>query len=139
VEPGGSTQQHRGLRAVADPGLAALELAQLLGELAQRTCAALGGDDCTIVLTDGSAFGSRHKKLQSLAHRAIENAEVVTGPEGAAVPLRADGIVHGAVAAGTKHLSDDDLEVLQLVGNRAALAIEHASALGAERIARHRP
>jgi len=138
VEPGGSTQQHRGLRAVADPGLAALELAQLLGELAQRTRAALGGDECTIVLTDGSAFGSEHEKLQRLTHRAIESAEIVTSPEGAAVPLRADGIVHGAVAAGTKHLSDDDLEVLQLVANRAALAIEHASALAAERRARHR-
>jgi signal transduction histidine kinase len=138
VEPGGSTQQHRGLRAVADPGLAALELAQLLGELAQRTRAALGGDECTIVLTDGTAFGSERDALQRLAHRAIENAEMVTSRDGAAVPLRTDGTIHGALAARAKHLSDDDLAVLQLVANRAALAIEHASALRAERLARHR-
>ncbi|HEY8408747.1 MAG TPA: GAF domain-containing protein [Gaiellaceae bacterium] len=138
MEPGGSTQQHRGLRAVADPGLAALELAQLLGELAQRTRAALGGDECTIVLTDGTAFGSERDALQRLAHRAIENAEMVTSRDGAAVPLRTDGTIHGALAARAKHLSDDDLAVLQLVANRAALAIEHASALRAERLARHR-
>jgi signal transduction histidine kinase len=138
VDSGGSTQQHRGLRAVADPGLAALELAQLLGELAQRTCVALGGDECTIVLTDGSAYGSDHGELQSLAQRAIEGAEVVTSPDGAAVPLLGGGAVHGAVAAATKHLADDDLDVLQLVASRAALAVEHATALGAERVARHR-
>jgi signal transduction histidine kinase len=138
VEPGGSTQQRRGLRAVADPGLAALDLGHLLGELAQRTCAALGSDNCTIVLSDGSAFGSEHDQLRSLAHRAIESAEVVTSPDGAAVPLLAAGLVHGAVAAATKHLSDDDLEILQLVAHRAALAVEHASALSAERLARQR-
>jgi GAF domain-containing protein len=115
-----------------------LELAQLLGELAQRTRAALGGDECTIVLIDGAAFGSERDALRRLARRAIEGAELVTSRAGAAVPLRADGAIHGAVAAGTKHLSDDDLSVLQLVANRAALAIEHASALSAERLARHR-
>jgi len=115
-----------------------LELAQLLGELAQRTRAALGGDECTIVLTDGAAYGSERDALRRLAQRAIEGAELVTSLDGAAVPLRADGTIHGAVAAGSKHLSDDDLAVLQLVANRAALAIEHASALSAERIARHR-
>jgi signal transduction histidine kinase len=138
VEPGGSTQQQRGLRAVADPGLATLEPAQLLGELAERTCAALGGDDCTIVLSDGSAFGSERDQLLSLARRAIESGEVVTSPDGAAVPLLAAGVVHGAVAAATKHLSDDDLEVLRIVAQRAALAVEHASALGVERLARQR-
>jgi len=138
VEPGGSTQQHRGLRAVADPGLATLDLGQLLGELAQRTSAALGGDECTIVLGEGSAFGSEQGELRSLARRAIESAEVVTSPDGAALPLLAAGAVHGAVAAATKHLSDDDLEILQLVANRAALAVEHASSLSAERRARGR-
>jgi len=112
VEPGGSTQQHRGLRAVADPGLAALELTPLFEELAQRTRAALACDDCAIVLTDGSTFGSGQDELRQLALRAVESAEVVTSPEGAAVPLLAVGAVHGAVAAATKHLSDDDLEVL---------------------------
>jgi signal transduction histidine kinase len=138
VEPGGSTQQHRGLRAVADPGLGALDLGQLLDELAQRTCAALAGEECTIVLSDGSAFGSDHDGIRQLALRAIESAEVVTSPDGAAVPLLSSGAVHGAVAAATRHLSDDDLEVVQLVANRAALAVEHASALSAERRARRR-
>jgi signal transduction histidine kinase len=138
VEPGGSTQHQRGLRAVADPGLAALELAQLLPELAQRTRAALGGNECAIVLTDGSVCGSKHEQLRQLALRAIESTEIVTSPDGTAVPLLSSGSVHGAVAAATKHLSDDDLEVLQLVASRAALAIEHASALNAERLARQR-
>jgi signal transduction histidine kinase len=138
VEPGGSTQQQRGLRAVADPGLAALDLAHLFDELAQRTCAALGGEECAIVLSDGSVFGSNQDALRRLALRAVESAEVVTSAEGAAVPMLSSGAVHGAAVAATKHLSDDDLEVLQLVASRAALAVEHASALGAERLARHR-
>ena len=138
MEPGGSTQQQRGLRAVADPGLAALDLAHLFDELAQRTCAALGGDECAIVLTDGATFGSDREALRQLALRAVESAEVVTSPEGAAVPMLASGAVHGAAVAATRHLSDDDLEVLQLVASRAALAVEHASALGAERLARQR-
>ena len=138
MDSGGSTQQHRGLRAVADPGLAELDLAQLLGELTARTCAALGSEECAIVLADGSAYGSEHTSLRRLAGRAIESAAVVTAPDGAAVPLLARGAAHGAVAAGTTHLSDDDLEILQLVASRAALAVEHASALRDERLARHR-
>jgi GAF domain-containing protein len=138
VESGGSTQQFRSLRAVSDPGLAELDLAQLLGELAARTCTALGGDECAIVLTDGSAYGSDRVDLHELARRAIEGAEVVTSVDGAAVPLLMRGSVQGAVASAARHLSDEDLEVLQLVASRAALAIEHASALGAERVARHR-
>jgi signal transduction histidine kinase len=90
------------------------------------------------VLTDDSAFGSPGEPLRDLARRAIESGSVVTSPHGASVPLTTRDAVHGAVAVEMQHLADDELEVLQLVASRASLAIEHASALGAERFARQR-
>ncbi|HEY3542687.1 MAG TPA: GAF domain-containing protein [Gaiellaceae bacterium] len=126
------------MRAVADPTLADLELDELLEELAARTCAALHTSRCGFVLRDGTAFGSSDDHLGALAARAIEAANVVTGSDGAAVPLLTRHAVHGAVAVETRHLADDDLDLLQLVASRAAVAVEHASALGAERAARRR-
>jgi GAF domain-containing protein len=136
VESGGSTRDR--IRAVADPRLSALELGPLLDELALRTCTALQAEYCAIVLADGSAFGSAREPLRELANRAIESGNIVTSPLGAAVPLNSRDATHGAVSVELQHLADDELEMLQLVASRAAIAIEHAGALGAERLARHR-
>jgi GAF domain-containing protein len=137
VENGGSTQ-HRGLRAVVDPRLAELELGELLDELTERACAALDAVECAIVLADGPRYGSSEPTLLELAQRSIECGEVVTSAEGTAVPLLARSTVHGAVAARMQHLADEELEILQLVANRAAVGVEHHNSLEAERLARRR-
>jgi signal transduction histidine kinase len=133
----GSTQ-HRGLRAVVDPRLAELDLGELLDELTDRACAALDAKECTIVLADGARYGSGDPILLALARSSIDGGEVITSAEGTAVPLLARSAVHGAVAAGMRHLADEELEILQLVANRAAVAVEHFFALAAERQARVR-
>ena len=137
MESRGSTQ-HRGLRTVIDPRLAELDLEQLLTELANRARTALEARDCAVVLADGRTYGSGDSSLLEVARRAIEDGAVVTAPAGTAVPLLARSDVHGAVAANMPHLADQDLEILSLVANRAAVAVEHAHALDAERLARER-
>jgi GAF domain-containing protein len=137
VESGGSTRD-RSIRAVSDPRLTELELGPLLEELAARTCSALGARHCSIVLSDDRAFGSGREPLRALAHRAVEAGTIVTSPDGAAVPLAARDAMHGAVAVELQHLADDELEILQLVASRATIAVEHSSALAAERVARRR-
>lgn len=57
------------------------------------------------------------------------------------VPLLVGGDVLGVLHVGSltpREFSDEDIELLQLVGDRAALAIEHARAYEAERAARIR-
>jgi len=57
------------------------------------------------------------------------------------VPLVVEGEVRGVLHVGSLHLRDfrkDDIELLQLVADRAALAIEHARLFEAERAARER-
>jgi K+-sensing histidine kinase KdpD len=57
------------------------------------------------------------------------------------VPLVIEGEVRGVLHVGSLKLrafSDDEVELLQLVGDRAALAIEHARLFEAERAARER-
>ena len=130
--------QHRGLRAVVDPRLAELDLGELLDELTERACAALDAAECTIVLLDGTRYGSSEPALLDLAQRSIACGEIVTAADGTAVPLLARSAVHGAVAARMQHLADEDLEMLQLVANRAAVGVEHYTSLEAERLARRR-
>jgi GAF domain-containing protein/anti-sigma regulatory factor (Ser/Thr protein kinase) len=123
---------------VIDPGLAELDLEALLAELAARTCQTLDAERCTIVLADGAQYGADDERLHELARRSIELGALVTDAAGAAAPLAARTIVHGAIAVIGEHFSDGDLEVLQLVANRASVALEHARALDAERAARRR-
>jgi signal transduction histidine kinase len=57
------------------------------------------------------------------------------------VPLVVEGEVRGVMHVGSLHprpFGDDEVELLQLVGDRAALAIEHARLFEAERAARER-
>jgi signal transduction histidine kinase len=137
VENGGSTQP-RGLRAVVDPRLAELDFEQLLTELAGRTCSALGAEHCAVVLVDGSTYGSGDTALHELAQGSIDTGRIATSAAGTAVPLLARSEVHGGIAAAMQHLADQELEILQLIANRAAVAVVHAHALDAERRARQR-
>jgi signal transduction histidine kinase len=137
VEQGGSTKQ-RSLRAITDPGLAALPVGDLLAELAARACAALGSGDCAIVAVDGTVYGADRPELHALAERCIDAGEVLTAPAGVAVPLRSRDDTLGAVVVRAEHLSDDDLDAIHLVAGRAAVALEHERALFAERAARRR-
>jgi signal transduction histidine kinase len=57
------------------------------------------------------------------------------------VPLVVEGEVRGVLHVGSlvyRHFEEDEVELLQLVGDRAALAIEHARLFEAERAARER-
>src|SRR5215212_1952413 len=57
------------------------------------------------------------------------------------VPLHAEGQVIGVLHVGTlvpRRFTDDDVELLQLAADRAAIAISHARAFEAERAARKR-
>jgi signal transduction histidine kinase len=57
------------------------------------------------------------------------------------VPLHVHGEVIGVLHVGTlipRRFTDDDVELLQLAGDRAAIAIDHARAYEAERSARRR-
>ena len=57
------------------------------------------------------------------------------------VPLVVEGEVRGVLHIGSlvyRHFDEDEVELLQLVGDRAALAIEHARLFEAERAARER-
>jgi signal transduction histidine kinase len=57
------------------------------------------------------------------------------------VPLVVEGEVRGVLHVGSlvyRHFGEDEVELLQLVGDRAALAIEHARLFEAERAARRR-
>ena len=128
MEQGGSTKQ-RSLRAITDPGLAALPFGDLLAELADRACTTLGSGECAIVLADGRTFGSDREQLQALAQRSIGTSEVTTAREGVAVPLRSSDGAYGAVAVRAAHLSDDDLDAIHLVAGRAAVAVEHERAV----------
>jgi signal transduction histidine kinase len=132
----GSTEQR--LRAITDPGLAELDVDALLEELAARTCTAVEADRCAVVLADGTVYGDDDDRLRELGRRSIELGALVTDSVGAAVPLSTHATTHGAIAVATAHLADDDLDVLQLVANRAAASLDHARVLHAERLARRR-
>jgi GAF domain-containing protein len=118
--------------------LADLDVETLLEELSARTCLSLGADHCSIVLADGSVHGSDDEELRELGRRAIELSALVTDSLGAAVPLMTNTVTHGALAVAARHLADDDVELLQLVANRAAVALDHARVLQGERDARLR-
>jgi signal transduction histidine kinase len=115
-----------------------LPLGELLTELTSRACAMVESERCAIVLASGSAYGSDDPGLRELAARCIDAGALVTDTTGAAVALTSHASVHGAIAIDARHLADDDLDVLQLVANRATVAVLHAISLDAERAARRR-
>jgi signal transduction histidine kinase len=142
---------------VTDVALARLELDDLLAELLVRVRDILDVDTCAVLMLDPDANdlvvragigldedvreGARIPVGEGVAGRvaASQSPVVVDGVLG--VPLVVEGEVLGVLYAGSarhRGFHETDTHVLQLVADRAALAIEHARAFAAERKARRR-
>jgi signal transduction histidine kinase len=140
------------VQVVTDAALAYLELDELLPELLARIQLVLDVDTCAILLLDAernelvaraavgggegdSAQGGRIPVGEGFAGRvALERRPMIVTDDGVTsllgVPLvardRVIGVLHvGSVAP--REFTSDDTELLQLVAERAALAIEKAS------------
>ncbi|HUZ98580.1 MAG TPA: GAF domain-containing protein [Gaiellaceae bacterium] len=114
------------LQAITDAALAHLELDVLLRTLVARICEILGIDSCTIAV-----------------HTADHDRVVSTGPQHDTVstyvvPLELSGVLLGELRVAALVPHHFDAELLQLVADRAAMAIEHAQLFESERKARHR-
>jgi len=113
------------LQAITDAALAHLELDVLLQTLVACICEILGVDSCTIVV-----------------HSADHDQVVSTGPQHDTVstyvvPLELSGVLLGELRVAALGPRDFDTELLRLVADRAAMAIEHAQLFESERKARH--
>jgi signal transduction histidine kinase len=153
VWPEGSTSEHvRRLQSVTDAALAHLRLDELLGALLERIRQVLEVDTCAILLLDEdtnelvarAAFGIE----EGVRVPVVDPARVLDAllrQQGLksmlGVPLVVEGELRGVFHVGSLRqgaFQDDDVELLQLVADRAALAIEHARLFEAERAARER-
>jgi K+-sensing histidine kinase KdpD len=153
VWPEGSTSEHvRRLQSVTDAALAHLRLDDLLDALLERTRQILEVDTCAILLLDADT-----NELVARAALGIEEGVRVPVVDHArvldallrqqgvksmlGVPLVVEGELRGVFHVGSlerRAFQEDDVELLQLVADRAALAIEHARLFEAERAARER-
>jgi K+-sensing histidine kinase KdpD len=153
VWPEGSTSEHvRRLQWVTDAALAHLRLDDLLDALLERTRQILEVDTCAILLLDADT-----NELVARAALGIEEGVRVPVVDHArvldallrqqgvksmlGVPLVVEGELRGVFHVGSlerRAFQEDDVELLQLVADRAALAIEHARLFEAERAARER-
>jgi GAF domain-containing protein len=143
------------LQALTDAALANLDLEELLSSLLGRTRELLEADTCAVLLLDedadelaaraavGIAAERRPVVLDDVDHAEVLNP--ILREKGIksllGVPLLVGGAAIGVLHVGVLHhrvFSDTDVELLQLAGDRAAPAIEHARAYEAERKARER-
>jgi signal transduction histidine kinase len=114
------------LQAITDAALAHLELDALLRTLVARICEILGIDSCTIAV-----------------HTAERDQIVSTGPQHDTlstyvVPLELAGVLLGELRVAAILPYEFDTELLRLVADRAAMAIDHAQLFESERKARNR-
>ena len=121
------------LQLVTDAALAHLELDELLAALLERTREILDVDICAVLLLDP-------ERNELVARAAIGglNEEI---DHGFGVPMHVEGNVIGVLHVGsltTRDFTDDDVELLQLVADRTAIAVEHARLFESERKARAR-
>jgi len=148
------------LQELTDAALGHLELEQLLGALLERTRTLLDVDTCAILLLDAESNelvpraavgieekigrGARIPLGKGFAGRvAAERRPVVLREEGIrsllGVPLVVDGDVVGVLHVGSldrRDFAPNEIELLQLAADRAAVAIVHARVFEAERAAR---
>ncbi len=109
------------LQAITDAALAHHEIDVLLRTLVARICEILGVDSCTIVV-----------------HTADHDRVVFTGPQNDTVstyvvPLEVSGVLLGELRVAALAAHTFDAELLQLVADRAAMAIDHAQLFESER------
>ena len=114
------------LQAITDAALAHLELDALLQTLVVRISEILGIDSCSIVV-----------------HEPNRDRVVETGPVGDTlsrylVHLEVSGELIGELCVAALEPREFDTELLQLVADRAALAIDHARLFESEKKARTR-
>jgi signal transduction histidine kinase len=114
------------LQAITDAALAHLELDALLQTLVMRIGEILGVDSCSIVV-----------------HEPNRDRVVETGPVGDTlsrylVHLEVSGELIGELCVAALEPREFDTELLQLVADRAALAIDHARLFESEKKARTR-
>jgi signal transduction histidine kinase len=114
------------LQAITDAALAHLELNTLLESLVTRIGEILGIDSCAISVRDG---GDR------VVRRGPPPEETLSTY---VVALCVRGETLGELRVATVEPMDFDTDLLQLVANRAATAIEHAQLFESERKARKR-
>ena len=149
------------LQAVTDAALAHLELDELLAELLDRIRESLDVDDATILLLDhdrnelvvrASAGGNEDVETgmripvgTGFAGRIAAEQRPVIVEESSrtmlGVPLHVGGVVIGVLHVGAlvpRDFNEEDVELLQLVADRSAIAIDHARLFEAERTARRR-
>ncbi|HEX8105325.1 MAG TPA: GAF domain-containing SpoIIE family protein phosphatase [Solirubrobacteraceae bacterium] len=143
AEAQAATRRASQLEAVTLTGLTRPGTDEALGALLDIACSILACDGATLRLLDDAAPGLRVRAAVGAAAPGPELAEQVAASGRArlaageaAVPLIIDGAVTGvlgvhAFAAGA--LDAGDLDTLELVGQRAALAVGHAELRERER------
>jgi signal transduction histidine kinase len=127
MQVGTSTGSGHGeqLQAITDAALAHLELDVLLQTLVARISEILGVDSCTIVV---------HAAEHDLVFCAGPQHDTVST---CVVPLELSGVMLGELRVAALAPHNFDTELLQLVADRAAMAIEHSQLFESERKARH--
>jgi signal transduction histidine kinase len=117
------------LQAFTDAALAHLELEDLLEALLARTCDILEVDACAVLLFDeNNELASRASIGDEATAESILEVALTVGDS------RIGSLRVGAAAE--REFTEGDHELLQLVADRAAIAIEHARLFEAERRAR---
>jgi signal transduction histidine kinase len=128
----GSVGRLQQLQAFTDAALAHLELEGLLQDLLVRARDILEVDTCAVLLLDES-------RNELVGRASIGDDTAATSR--LEVPLEVGEKTLGALRVGAaeeRKFDDGDVELLQLVADRAAIAIEHARLFEAERAARAR-
>ncbi|MCK9486332.1 MAG: ATP-binding protein [Dehalococcoidia bacterium] len=151
------------LRSVTEAGLMHVGLDNLADALAAQVEALLAADHAGVVLGDlqeqtplakrGPAGAATDSVIEAIVERLMRNQTPLLYQEGLdlgarqdarsgswlAVPLVVDGAFIGVLYAGsevTSRFREDDLALLEMMGSRVALALEHARVVEAERDAR---
>jgi signal transduction histidine kinase len=126
---GGSLGRLERLQAFTDAALAHVDLGDLLEALLARTCEILGVDTCAVLLLD--------ERTELVTRASIGDDAAATSRLEA--PLTVGDVRIGTLrvgAADERDFDESEQELLQLVADRAAIAIEHARLFEAERRAR---
>ncbi len=154
------------LQAVTETGLAHVGLPALADALAERTQRVFAADGVGILVSDGDGFRtlaarsdaseasrqSAEEVVEGLSRRVRDSGAPLMVQEGVqdeaepglfgswlALPLLSDGEAFGVLYVSSSlpgRFREDDLALLQMIGARVALALDHARAVEAEQEAR---
>jgi signal transduction histidine kinase/uncharacterized tellurite resistance protein B-like protein len=122
----GSGRRVEQLQAITDAALAHLELDTLLQTLVVRISEILGVDSCSIVVHEADR------------DRVVDTQPLHDTASRYVVHLEVSGELIGELGVATLEPQEFDAELLQLVAERAALAIDHARLFESQKKARSR-